>query len=87
MASKPTMAFATPPASPAIPESLTVENDLANTGTATTVGLKFAISVGVKTTFWEEEPTLGMMVASSKEKLPGTLATPPERVDAARDSP
>ena len=82
-ASKPGIAFATPPASPARPESFAVANDLANTVTVACVGLKLAVSVGVKITFWLEEPAMGITVPSSKEKLPGTLAEPPERVDVA----
>ena len=44
-------------------------------------------SVGVKVTTCDEVPGFGVVAADEKEKLPATLATPPDRIDSARDCP
>ena len=43
-----------------------------------------AVLFGVKVTLWLEIPVLGVAPGEVKEKLPATLAEPPDRLELER---
>ena len=45
------------------------------------------VSFGVNVTLWLEVPVLGVVPGVVKEKVPATLADPPERVELAKVCP
>ena len=47
--------------------------------------MKFAVLVGVNVTLWLEIPALGVVLGDVKEKLPATLAEPPDKDELDKD--